>query len=385
MTIVEKVINLLNADKEMCLNEIYEKIPEHSKASIRGNINRYLLKSKSPKFQRIEKGVYAVIEIFNITENKDGTKNIDYISSFYSNDKEVHYFHKSFQFTGDIKTGFYHQTDEFKNYDELLNSYNDIRSILLKGDVKELLLRLKSESVDCIITDPPYKKIKGGKNGKNSPKGILKENDGKIFEYNDIEFDDWIPECYRILKDNSHAYFFTDFTNLQKIMVSIEKAGFYIHNLLVWLKNNATPNRYYMKNCEYILFCKKGKAKTINHPGSKTVLSYDNILGNKIHPSEKPIDLLTELILNSTNENDIIFDPFSGSESTATSAVLNNRKSISIDIDSKYTSNRIERLCYALFNHIDIVSDRRNNKNNKNSKEKQNIVNFDDTQLSFNF
>lgn len=89
--------------------------------------------------------------------------------------------------------------------------------------------------------------ISGGSGkGKGRPSGILQKNDGKIFEHNDIKLEDWIPEVFRVMKDDTQGYIMTNLLNLDKLMNVCQKVGFKIHNLLVWKKNNATPNRWYM-------------------------------------------------------------------------------------------------------------------------------------------
>lgn len=172
---------------------------------------------------------------------------------------------------------------------------------LIHGDCLVEMQNIPDKSIDLIITDPPYKIITGGdSNGANSerPKGILKGN--RKLMPSIPKFDDWIPECFRVLKDGSHAYFMVNFTNLLEMGECLKRAGFKIHNLLVWEKNNCTPSQFYMKNCEYIFLCRKGKAKWITNIGtSKTVHRYDNVIGNKCHPTEKPISLMAFYIQNS--------------------------------------------------------------------------------------
>lgn len=100
-----------------------------------------------------------------------------------------------------------------------------------------------------------------------------------------------------------------------------------------------------MKNCEYVLFLRKGKAKWINDiGGSKTVHSFKNINGKKLHPTEKPVDLLEFYINNSSNENDIVFDPFMGSGSTAVATINTNRKYLGFEIDEEYIEIANKRL-----------------------------------------
>ena len=226
---------------------------------------------------------------------------------------------------------------------------------LYLGNALELFQNIPNNSIDCIITDPPYETISGGAQENefvNRPTGILAKNDGKIFDYNDISITSWISECYRVLKENTHIYIMTNLLNLEEYMCEIRKAGFSIHNLLIWEKNNATPNRWYMKNCEYIIFARKGAAKPINNCGCKTVLPIKNVK-NRIHPTEKPIELLEIFIKNSSNPGDTILDPFGGSMSTALAAIKTGRNAISFEIDENYYNLGKERLDN--FNPEDIV------------------------------
>ena len=232
-----------------------------------------------------------------------------------------------------------------------MNNEASLNIKLYNNDCMNILRDIKSDTVDLAIIDPPYKTICGGSNnGKNAkrPKGIL-SNNKKIFNYqNNIKISDWIFEIYRVLKNSSHCYIFTNSLNLKEMIEESERAGFKLHNVLVWEKNNCTPSQFYMKNCEYVLFLRKGRAKWINNIGSsKTVHKFNNIVGNKLHPTEKPVDLLSFYITNSSKEGDLILDPFMGSGSTGESCILNNRNFIGIEIDHKYfeiADNRLNNL-----------------------------------------
>lgn len=218
---------------------------------------------------------------------------------------------------------------------------------IYNDDCKNIFPLIKNNSIDLIVTDPPYKCISGGKpHLKEQPSGILSKNDGKIFAENDIEPEEWFPEIYRVLKDGSHCYVMTNVLNLEHYLTLAKQTGFKLHNLLIWEKNNCTPNRWYMKNCEYVLFLRKGRAKRINNVGSKTVHQFSNITGNKQHPTEKPVNLMEYYISNSSNEGDIIFDPFMGSGSTGVAAKNLNRDFIGIELDKNYfeiAQSRIEK------------------------------------------
>lgn len=214
-------------------------------------------------------------------------------------------------------------------------------------DAIEEMKSLPSEIFDLVITDPPYKTISGGdSNGKNSvrPKGMLSGN-RKLFKYQNIKIKDWMAELYRVLKFETHCYIFTNSLNLLEMLNESKNAGFKLHNLLVWEKNNCTPSQYYMKNCEYVLFLRKGKAKWINNIGdSKTVHKFNNIIGNKTHPCEKPVELLKFYIENSSKEKDIVFDPFAGTGATLIAAKELNRRYFGYELEKKYFDIAEKRL-----------------------------------------
>ena len=217
---------------------------------------------------------------------------------------------------------------------------------LMQGDCLELMKTIPDGSVDLCVSDIPYKLTGGGKgDGANSkrPKGILKDNN-QIFIV--PKFEDWLPDLYRVMKDGSHVYLMCNFKNLNNLMNKTSDVGFKHINLLVWEKNNCTPSQFYMKNCEYTLLMRKGASKYINDiGGSKTVHKFENIIGNKVHPTEKPIDLMEFYVKNSSNEGEMVLDMFMGSGSTGVACKNTNRNFIGIELDDKYfeiAKNRIE-------------------------------------------
>ena len=219
---------------------------------------------------------------------------------------------------------------------------------LMKGDCLELMKSIPDGSVDLCVSDIPYKLTGGGKgDGANSkrPKGILEDN-SQLMKV--PKFEDWLPELYRVMKSGTHLYLMCNFKNLNDLMNKSLAVGFKHINLLVWEKNNCTPSQFYMKNCEYTLLLRKGSSKYINDiGGSKTVHKFNNIIGNKVHPTEKPEELMKFYIENSSNEGDTVLDPFLGSGTTGVAALNTNRKFIGVEMEEKYFdigASRMENL-----------------------------------------
>lgn len=215
--------------------------------------------------------------------------------------------------------------------------------------------RFDDESVDLIVTDCPYKIVAGGITvdsngffvadcGKSSKRWVKKElgrspsavKQGKMFAHNDITFDEWLPECYRVLKPSTHAYVMINGRNLKDLQVSAENAGFVYQNLLVWKKNNATPNKYFMQNGEFILMLSKRPARSINNLGEQTVFEIPNHIGNKYHPSEKPVELMKRFIEASSDVGDLVYDPFLGSGAVAKACIELDRDWLGSEIDPEY-------------------------------------------------
>ncbi len=230
---------------------------------------------------------------------------------------------------------------------------------LHKGDCLELMKDIPDGSVDLVVTDPPYKMnhSTGGCTNigmKSKWQGNIKAGNTVMNFDTSIQFADWLPDIYRILKNGSHCYIFCNDKNMQELLNEATKCGFRESNILVWVKNNATPNRYYMKNLEFIIFLYKGNAKPINNMGSKCVIESKNINGkDKLHPTQKPIDLLDVLITNSSLEDEIVFDPFMGSGSTGVACINTNRNFIGIELDEQYFNIAQERIKQAKSTWLD--------------------------------
>lgn len=209
---------------------------------------------------------------------------------------------------------------------------------IIFGDCLQVFKQLADETFDLVCTDPPYKKVSGDcTNYAVKLTGAKREEmaKGTFFKRNEIKFADWMPEVYRLLKNDTHCYIFSDDRNLNEILTTGKEVGFKLLNILTWKKTKHCPNRYYLKNSEFIVMFRKGKAKNINNMGTFQVLEFANV-EKKTHPAEKPYNLIKCLVENSSNENELILVPFGGSCVLDRVCKNNNRKSICIEIDSKY-------------------------------------------------
>ena len=217
---------------------------------------------------------------------------------------------------------------------------------LYRNDCMVVLKELPTESIDLVVTDPPYKLVQGGcTNHAVKLKGaeIQDLKSGQVFNNNIIKFSEWIPEIYRVLKQQTHCYIMCNDRNLQEVLNVGTKAGFKLLNVLVWGKSKHSPNRYYLKNCEFIVMFRKGKAKNINEMGTKQLLQIPNV-ENKSHPSEKPVELISILIRNSSNEGETVLDPFMGSNSCGEACKELKRNFIGIELEKKYYRIAVERV-----------------------------------------
>ena len=217
-----------------------------------------------------------------------------------------------------------------------------------------LLNKLPDESIDLIVTDPPYKvTARGrGKEGTTTSGGMLEDKltcKGKIFKYNDIKPQQFMPEFYRVLKEGSHCYIMTNHINLLEILTVAKDCGLHFIKSLIWDKGNKIMSQLYMSQFEYILFFRKGKSKRINNCGTSDLISVPNKKtkgedGKNIHDTEKPIELMKILIENSSQEGEIVLDPFIGVGSVALACIGSNRSYIGFELDDGYCEIANERL-----------------------------------------
>ncbi|MFT8477716.1 MAG: DNA methyltransferase [Liquorilactobacillus sp.] len=200
---------------------------------------------------------------------------------------------------------------------------------LQKGDCLELMKKIPSNSIDLILTDSPY--------GINFQSNYRKNKHLKIQNDSNLDWlDHFVFECNKVLKNDSALMMFSSWHHVDYFKASIEKY-FKIKNILIWEKNNTGMGDLkgqFAPKYEFIFFAVKGKP-LLKGKRDSDILNFKKT-GNKLHPTQKPVDLLKYLINKLTDESNTVLDPFMGSGSTGVACVNTNRDFIGMELDDEY-------------------------------------------------
>jgi len=137
------------------------------------------------------------------------------------------------------------------------------------------------------------------------------------------------------MKDGAHLYVFIDWRHYPLLSLSIEQSGLFVNNLLVWDKGMYTLGGNYRSQHELIVFASRGPAKELSRHDVGNVLYAKRVSGG-VHPTEKPADLIRQILNCATSIGDAALDPFMGSGTTGVACVQTGRKFIGIEIDPGY-------------------------------------------------
>lgn len=213
------------------------------------------------------------------------------------------------------------------------------------SDNKEIIKQMPDNSVNLILTDPPYI-ISKDSNFNRTDEYKYKNYSMDYGEWDKIDLDwQWYFEnFFRILKDGGQVIIFYDIFKVSEIKKIAESCGFKQPRVGIWVKNNPVPinsSRNYLSNAKefFLTFTKKGKP-TFNSKYDNGIYEFPTIAGtskeNVNHPTQKPLSLINELVKKHSNIDDIIFDPFCGSGTTLVSAKILGRQWIGIDNNQDY-------------------------------------------------
>ena len=223
---------------------------------------------------------------------------------------------------------------------------------IIKQDYKAFLRKLDAASVDLILTDPPYtiSRDTGFSKVKNGVQRFAVSMDFGDWDKKQIDLKLLCQESYRVLRKGGTAIVWYDLWKIGEVHVAMEAAKFKMIRLIQWEKTNPVPlnqSATYLSNSREVAVVgvKEGKPifKGKYHNGVyRAPIPRHN--GKRIHPTQKPLDLFTELVEMHSNSGDLVIDPFVGSGTTAAASLRTGRRFLGCDIDQKYVKLAQERI-----------------------------------------
>lgn len=210
-------------------------------------------------------------------------------------------------------------------------------------DALLFLSKIESDSVDLVITDPPYESLE--KHRKTGTTTRLKHSKSSSNDWFDIipneYFDRLLPELYRVMKPNTHFYLFSDQETMFVVKPKAEAAGFKFWKPIVWDKKKIGMGYHYRARYEFILFFEKGKRK-LNNLGIPDILEAPRV--ERGYPTEKPVSIMETLILQSSVPGDVVIDPFFGSCPVGIAAFKHGRNFLGADSNEGAINLALARL-----------------------------------------
>lgn len=202
-------------------------------------------------------------------------------------------------------------------------------------DCMETFGKLYDKSVDLIVADPPYDIVSGGGGGCFGTEKRDYHSGVKSLSYG---FDNTVlDECKRVLKV-FNCYFFCSKDQVLQILLWAHDNGMN-SDILCYHKLNPIPttNNKYLSDTEYIIYMRDAGAYLGgNYSTKKKYFLQNNSKSEFAHPTVKPLNIIRTLIINSSREGELVYDPFMGSGTTAEACLIENRQFIGSEIDSKY-------------------------------------------------
>jgi site-specific DNA-methyltransferase (adenine-specific) len=202
---------------------------------------------------------------------------------------------------------------------------------LAQQDAVRWLERLPAQSVDLVITDPPYESLEKHRAvGTTTRLKVSAASSNQWFSvFPNARFPELFAEIYRVLKRNTHFYLLCDPETAFVAKPLAEAAGFRFWKPLVWDKRTIGMGYHYRARYEFVLFFEKGKRR-LNDLGIADILSAPRVRNG--YPAEKPVALSETLILQSSVAGEIVLDPFMGSGSAGVAALKLGRRFVGNDV-----------------------------------------------------
>ena len=224
---------------------------------------------------------------------------------------------------------------------------------VIRADSRDIIKRIPDNSVDFILTDPPYNLGQHSTGNIPLPGRTAMNNDVAEWDMIDFNPEEWADEFIRILKPTGNLFIFTSYNQLGRWYNCLDHK-FDTSNFMVWHKTNPAPKIFkagFLNSCEMIFTCWNKKhtwnfisqAEMHNFVESPICMKPERLSDPK-HPAQKPVSILKKMIKIATNEDDIIFDPFMGVGSVGVAALDMDRRFIGVEIDESYFRAARERI-----------------------------------------
>jgi DNA modification methylase len=226
-------------------------------------------------------------------------------------------------------------------------------SQIINDDCYNALKNIDNNSINLILTDPPYNISRESNFTKNST--------NTKFNKISIDFGDWdkeeldldllFSEFKRVLKPGGTVVIFYDVWKSERLKQVAENYGFRQPRICQWVKNNPTPINSkinYLSNAiEFFFTFVKGKNPTFNSKYDKGIYNYPLCHGKErtSHPTQKPLELFKEIIIKHSNPGDLVLDTFAGTGTTALACIQTDREYLVIERDQEYLKIIESRLC----------------------------------------
>lgn len=232
----------------------------------------------------------------------------------------------------------------------------DWQKCIIMGDSRDVIKRIPDNSIDFILTDPPYNLGQHSTGNIPLPGRSAMNNDVAEWDMVDFNPEEWAEDFFRILKPTGNLFIFTSYNQIGRWYNCLDHR-FDTSNFMVWHKTNPAPKIFkagFLNSCEMVFTC-WNKKHTWNFSTQKDMHNFiespicmrPERLSDPKHPTQKPVSILKRMIEIATNAGDIVFDPFMGVGSTGVAAIELQRRFIGIELDSKYfyaAKNRIDNI-----------------------------------------
>lgn len=220
---------------------------------------------------------------------------------------------------------------------------------IFNEDCLIFLRPIKSNSIDLILTDPPYEisRTTGFRSVVNGVQRFAVSMDFGEWDYDFKGLDEVIKEFYRVLKKGGTLIIFYDLWKISYLVRLLEEVKFKQLRFIEWVKTNPVPINSkvnYLTNArEIALTATKQGNPTFHSEYDKGIYSFPIYHGkNRCHPTQKPLDLFEDLIKKHSNEGDLVLDCFLGSGTTALASKNTNRNFVGCEIDIKFYRKSIK-------------------------------------------